>query len=116
MINKKERRLRRFKKFRFLLNLKDKKRLVVYKTSRHIYAQVVFRNKCIVSCSTLEKKIKSKIKSTSNKYAAKIVGKNIAKRSFKKKIHHVVFDRSGFKYHGRVKILADYARKYGLLF
>ncbi len=118
-MNKKKNRLRRCKKIRFLYKKYNKLRLVVYKTSRHIYAQIInYRNNysfVLVCASTLEKDIFFK-KNTGNLIAAKKVGKLIAKRSINRGILNVVFDRSGFKYHGRIKLLADYARKYGLLF
>ncbi len=116
MIIKKQARLRRAKKFRCLLKLQDKLRLTIHKTSRHIYAQIILHNKCLVSASTLEREINIFVKNTSNQLAAKQVGKFIALRGLKKGIKKVVFDRSGFKYHGRVKGLAESARKYGLLF
>ncbi len=118
MINKKLFRLRRCRKFRSILKYKDKFRLVVYRSSKHIYAQIIYikNNNSFVflSASTLEKKFKNI--NGGNIYAAKLIGKLIAKRCLKRNLLNVVFDRSGFKYHGRVKYLADYARKYGLLF
>ncbi len=118
MINKKKNRLRRCKKFRSILKNKDKYRLVVYKSSNNIYAQIIYfkNNKSYVflSASTLEKRFKNINKG--NIRASKLIGKLIAKRCLKRNLLNVVFDRSGFKYHGRVKYLADYARKYGLLF
>ncbi len=120
MINKKNNRLRRCRKFRYNIKYKymNKYRLVVYKTSKHIYAQIIiFRDNksfVILTSSTLEKYFKNlKICNISS---AKIVGKNIANKCLKKNIYNVIFDKSGFKYHGRIKALADSARKYGLLF
>ncbi len=118
MINKKKKRLYRCKKMRYILRKKNKLRLVIYKTSWHIYAQIIFyRNgfsKVLVSASTLEKK--NNIKYGGNKLAAKNIGKIIALKAIKRGILDVVCDRSGFKYHGRIKVLADNARKYGLIF
>lgn len=92
-------------------------RLVVHRTSRHIYAQIVSSEaKVLVCASTVEKQIKCDLKYTGNKKAAEIIGKNIAKRALLKGISNVSFDRSGFKYHGRIKILADSARNFGLKF
>ncbi len=120
MFNKKKERLRRCKKIRLLYKKYNKLRLVVYKTLRNIYAQIIRQNNgfsyVILSVSTLDKNVSKNIKYGGNKIAAGIVGKFIAKKSIIRGIRNVVFDRSGFKYHGRIKILADYARKYGLLF
>ncbi|BGI50752.1 MAG: 50S ribosomal protein L18 [Arsenophonus endosymbiont of Ceratovacuna japonica] len=92
--------------------------LVVHRTSRHIYAQVIILNgsKTIIAASTTEKVINKKVKYTGNKESAAIVGELIAKRALKKGIKEVSFDRSGFKYHGRVQELANAARKAGLQF
>ncbi len=117
-MNKKNNRLRRCKKFRLILKNKNKYRLVVYKSCNNIYAQIIYfkNNKSYVflSASTLEKRFKN-IKG-GNINSSKLIGKLIAKRCLKRNLFKVVFDRSGFKYHGRIKMLADYARKYGLLF
>ncbi len=117
-MNKKNKRLRRCKKIRFIWKKENKLRLVVHKTSCHIYAQIICQkgnfSRVLVYASTLEKK--NNIKYGGNKYSAKKIGKLIALRAIKRNIFKVVYDRSGFKYHGRIKILADNARKYGLLF
>lgn len=94
-------------------------RLVVHRSIRHIYAQIISQDNCnvLVSASTVEKKIANQLTLTSNKSdAASIVGKIIAKRAITKGITNVAFDRSGFKYHGRIKALAECARRYGLKF
>ncbi|UVK78183.1 MAG: 50S ribosomal subunit protein L18 [Sodalis sp. Fse] len=93
-------------------------RLVVHRTSRHIYAQVITPNgsEVLVAASTIEKAIAEQLKSTGNKDAASIVGKTIAKRALEKGIKDVSFDRSGFQYHGRVQTLAEAAREAGLQF
>ncbi len=118
MINKKILRLRRCKKFRSNIKNINKYRLVVYKTSKHIYSQVIYfkNNKSFValSCSTLQKSFRNL--KFDNIKISKIIGKNIALKCLKKNIFNVVFDKSGFKYHGRIKALANSARKYGLLF
>ncbi len=118
MINKKIMRLRRCRKFRSKIKNTNKYRLVVYKTSKHIYAQIIYFNEnksfAVLTSSTLEKLFKNlKI---NNIKIAKLIGKDIAYKCLKKKIFNVVFDKSGFKYHGRIKALADSARKNGLLF
>ncbi len=117
-MNKKKKRLRRCRKIRFIYKKENKLRLVVYKSSKHMYAQIIYQkdgfSRVLVSASTLEKNIS--IKYGGNKYAAKKIGKIISLRAIKKGILHVVYDRSGFKYHGRIKILADNCRKYGLIF
>ncbi len=117
-MNKKKKRLRRCKRLRFIFKKENKLRLVVHKTSCHIYTQIILQendfSKVLVSASTLEKNIG--IKYGGNKIAAKKIGKIIALRAIKKNIFKVVYDRSGFKYHGRIKVLADSSRKYGLIF
>lgn len=128
---KKQARQRRSKRARMKireLQIKDSEliRIVVNKTPRHISAQVIImenpinmQTKVIASASTLEKEIKSQCKYTGNIDAAKIVGKAIAERlksSGLKSIDKVAFDRSGYKYHGRIKALADAARETGIEF
>ncbi|BGI51565.1 MAG: 50S ribosomal protein L18 [Buchnera aphidicola (Ceratovacuna japonica)] len=114
LLKKKYARTKRFLRYRKKLkNI----RLVVHKSSRNIYAQIISSDSnVIVSASTLEKKIKKNFFYSGNKKSAKFIGKKIAIRSIKNGIQKVSFDRSGFKYHGRIKALADSARKYGLKF
>jgi large subunit ribosomal protein L18 len=90
----------------------------VYKSGRHIYAQVIddVGGKTLVAASTLSPELKGKIKSTKNKEAAKEVGKLVAEKSRAAGVSRVVFDRNGFRYHGRIKTLADAAREDGLEF
>ncbi|CAL4323219.1 50S ribosomal protein L18 [Buchnera aphidicola] len=111
-------RKKRSIKIRDIIIKSKRHRLFVYKSSRHIYAQLIslHDSTILVSASTLEKKFFKKINYTGNKIAAKMVGKLIAKRSLKKGINTVSFDRAGFKYHGRIKSLAESARKFGLKF
>ncbi|QFQ32310.1 50S ribosomal protein L18 [Buchnera aphidicola] len=110
-------RIRRLKKSRYQMKKLGATRLVVHRTSRHIYAQIISSEaKVLVFASTVEKQIKSGLKYTGNKEAAEVIGKSIAKRALLKGISKVSFDRSGFKYHGRVKVLADSARNFGLKF
>jgi len=115
---KKMSRLRRARKTREKLKKLKAIRLVVHRTSKHIYAQVISSDSCtiIASACTLEKKIMNSKAGTGNKKSAAIIGKEIAKRALEKGIKKVSFDRSGFKYHGRVKELAVSARKTGLNF
>lgn len=95
----------------------ERPRLNVFKSARHIYAQIIDDSKgvTIVSSSTL-KNVAEDIKSTGNISAATIVGKDIACLAIEKGITSVVFDRNGFLYHGRIKALAEAARESGLLF
>lgn len=93
-------------------------RLSVHRTGKQIYAQIIcdIQGKTLAAASTLEKELKEKLKSGSNKDAAAEVGKLIAERAKKAGVETVVFDRGRFLYHGRVKALADGAREGGLNF
>jgi len=93
-------------------------RLCVYRTPRHIYAQVIDAAgaRVLAAASTLEKEVRQELKSGGNVNAATIVGKRIAEKAKSAGITRVAFDRSGYKYHGRVKALADSAREHGLEF
>ena len=115
---KKSNRLRRQKKTRAKISELGAHRLSVHRTPRHIYAQVISAdgNKVVASASTLQKDVASDIKYTGNIDAAVAVGKAIADKSKSAGITTVAFDRSGFKFHGRVKALADAARENGLEF
>jgi len=96
----------------------ERPRLAVYRSEKHIYAQIIDDTvgRTLVAASTFEKDIKERVKKTWNVAAAKEVGKIIAERALAKGITTVVFDRGGFKYHGRIKALADAAREAGLKF
>lgn len=96
----------------------DRPRLCVYKSLQQIYAQLVDdeNSKVIAGVSTLTKEIKEQIKYGGNIEAAKKVGELIGKKAASIGIKSVVFDRNGFKYHGRIKALADSARETGLIF
>ncbi|AFG35474.1 50S ribosomal protein L18 [Fervidobacterium pennivorans subsp. shakshaketiis] len=96
----------------------ERPRLAVYRSEKHIYAQIIDDTvgRTLVAASTVEKDIKERVKKTWNVAAAKEVGKIIAERALAKGITTVVFDRGGFKYHGRIKALADAAREAGLKF
>lgn len=117
-MNKRESRLRRAKKTRMKIRELETTRLCVYKTPRHMYAQVTSADGAttLVCASTLDKELKKKLKITGNVDAAKEVGKLLAARALKAGIREVAFDRSGFAYHGRIKALADAAREGGLEF
>lgn len=96
----------------------ERPRLTIYKSLQRIYVQAIddFRGVTLASASSLEKDLKSKIKSGSNMDAAKLVGAQIASRLKEKGITTVVFDRNGYVFHGRVKALAESAREAGLQF
>ena len=115
---KKQTRVKRARKTRGRINLLGVNRLCVHKTPRHIYAQVIAPDgaKVVTSASTVDKELRKKIKYGGNIEAATVVGKAIAERAKKAGISKVAFDRSGFKYHGRVKALADAARENGMEF
>lgn len=117
-MNKKIARVRRALKVRKKICSLEVFRLVVHRSIRHMYAQIISKdNKSIlVSASTTEKLIANQLKITGNRQAASIIGKIIAERAIKQGIINVSFDRSGFKYHGRVRALAESARKFGLKF
>jgi large subunit ribosomal protein L18 len=93
-------------------------RLSVFRSSKHIYAQVIddIKGETLASASSLEKTLREGMKSGANIDAAKTVGKLLAERAAAKGVKEVVFDRSGYLYHGRVKALADAAREGGLKF
>jgi len=99
-----------------LVGTKERPRLSVFRSLNHIYAQIIddYEGKTLVAASTLD--LRGKIESGGNKEAAKQVGALIAERAKEKGITKVVFDRSGYKYHGRVAALADGARENGLEF
>ena len=118
-MDKKQSRIRRGKRARAKIRELGAHRLTIHRTSQHIYAQIIAPDggKVLTSASTLDKAVKSEITgSTGNSTAASIVGKHIAERAKEAGIERVAFDRSGFRYHGRVKALADAAREVGLQF
>ena len=94
----------------------ERPRLSVYRSLNHIYAQIINDEKAttLVSASTLDKEIREKVKSGGNLAGAKVVGQEIARRAKSKGIESVVYDRGGYRYHGRVKVLAESAREAGL--
>ena len=117
-MNKKQARVRRARKTRIRISLQCATRLVVSRSNCHIYAQVIAPSgdKVLASASTVEADVRKDMKSGSNKAAATIVGKRIAERAKALGIESVAFDRSGYRYHGRVQALADAAREAGLKF
>ena len=118
MISKKANRVRRAKRTRAKISELGAHRLSVHRTPRHIYAQVISPDgsKIIAAASTVQKAVAGDIKYTGNVEAASLVGKAIAEKSKSAGVTSVAFDRSGFRYHGRVKALADAAREAGLEF
>ena len=117
-MDKKASRIRRATRARKKISELGAHRLVVHRTPRHIYAQLIAPtgDQVLAAASTNEGSIKSEAGKTGNKDAASLVGKAIAERAIEKGIKNVAFDRSGFKYHGRVAALADAAREAGLQF
>ncbi|MEK9771274.1 MAG: 50S ribosomal protein L18 [Nitrosomonadales bacterium] len=118
MVNKEISRIRRSRKTRAKIAELHKTRLTVYKSNTNIYAQVIdgTTNKVLVSASTLEADVKKNLKKTSDVAAATEVGKRIAEKATKAGVKDVAFDRSGYRYHGRIKALAEAARENGLKF
>ena len=117
-MNKKDARLRRSRKTRVRIALQRATRLVVSRSNCHIYAQIIAPtgDKVLASASTLESDVRKDLKNGGNKAAAALVGKRIAEKAKALGIEAVAFDRSGFRFHGRVKALADAAREGGLKF
>ena len=96
----------------------ERPRLAVYKSGKHIYAQLIddVNHVTLASASTLDKDIREQVKNGANIEAAKLIGSTIAKKAKEAGIECVVFDRGGFLYHGRIAALADAAREGGLFF
>jgi large subunit ribosomal protein L18 len=117
-MNKKEARVRRARKTRVRIAEQRATRLVVSRSNSHIYAQVIAAagDKVVASASTLEAEVRADLKSGGNKAAAALVGARIAAKAKAAGIEAVAFDRSGYRFHGRVKALADAAREGGLKF
>jgi large subunit ribosomal protein L18 len=117
-MDKKISRLRRARRGRARIRELGATRLCVYRTPRHIYAQVITPegNQVVASASTLDNDIRKEVTVTGGVAAAAVVGKVIAERAQQAGISRVAFDRSGFQYHGRIKALADSARENGLEF
>lgn len=115
-MDKKSSRIRRSRKTRAKISELAVPRLSIHRTPRHIYAQVIAANgsEVVASASTVQADMKGQVKYTGNIDAATAVGKAIAEKALAAGVSSVAFDRSGFKYHGRVKALADAAREAGL--
>jgi large subunit ribosomal protein L18 len=118
MIDKNVSRLRRAAQTRLRQHRLKVVRLAVHRTNQHIYAQVISGDggKVLAAASTVEKDVRSLVANGGNKAAAVAVGKRIAEKALKLGIDQVAFDRGGFRFHGRVKALADAAREGGLKF
>ena len=117
-MDKKQSRLRRARRARGKIRELEAVRLSVHRTPRHIYAQIIAGDggQVLASASTLQSDVRKALKGTGNVEAAKAVGKLIAERAKEAGVERVAFDRSGFRYHGRVKALAEAARENGLQF
>lgn len=116
-MKKKVSRQRRARRTRAKIRELGGYRLCVHRTPRHIYAQLIApEGGVLASASTLQKNLVAALESTGNVEAAKVVGQAIAERAKEAGVSAVSFDRSGFKYHGRVRALADAAREHGLQF
>lgn len=117
-MNKTETRQRRRTRTRTRIARVGAVRLCVHRTPQHIYAQIIdpSGSKVLASASTLEAEVRGTLKNGGNVTAASAVGKRIAEKAKQAGITKVAFDRSGFKYHGRIKALADAARENGLEF
>ena len=117
-MNKSEARVRRARKTRARIAEQRANRLVVSRSNSHIYAQIIAPDgdKVLTSASTLEGDMRKDTKNGGNRAAATLIGKRIAEKAKALGIETVAFDRSGYKYHGRVKALAEAAREGGLKF
>ena len=117
-MDKKEGRLRRARKTRAKIAELKVARLAVHRSNCHIYAQIFSGcgTQVLAAASTVEADMKTQVPKGGSVDAAKVVGKLIAERAKAKGIEEVAFDRSGFRYHGRVKALAEAARESGLKF
>ena len=118
MIDKKTARTRRSAQTRLKVRQLRAVRLTVHRTNGHIYAQIFSAegDKVLASASTAEKDVRTKLANGGNKSAAATIGQRIAEKAKTLGIDAVAFDRAGYKYHGRVKALADAAREAGLKF
>ena len=117
-MDKKSSRIRRSRKTRAKIRELGVDRLTIYRSPRHTYAQIISgeTGKVVATASTVAKELKGDVKNGGNVEAATAVGKAIAEKAKAAGIETVAFDRSGYKYHGRVKALADAAREGGLQF
>jgi large subunit ribosomal protein L18 len=117
-MNTQQARVRRARKTRAKIAAVKAIRLTVHRTNCHIYAQIISADggKILAAASTLEKEVRSQVSNGGNRAAAEFVGKRLAERAKSLGIEKVAFDRAGFRFHGRVKALADAARENGLVF
>ena len=118
MRDKNEARVRRARQTRLKIREIGAVRLTVHRTNSHIYAQITSSagEKVLASASTLEKEVRAQLKNGGNRKAAEAVGQRIAEKAKAAGIEKVAFDRAGYRYHGRVKALAEAARAGGLKF
>jgi large subunit ribosomal protein L18 len=118
MIDKNPARLRRARQTRLKIREIGATRLTVYRTNGHIYAQITSPqgDKVLASASSVEKEVRATLKNGGNRKAAEVVGQRIAQKAKAAGIEAVAFDRAGYRYHGRVKALAEAARAGGLKF
>lgn len=118
MLNKKVARQRRARKTRARIAGKNSVRLAIHRTNLHIYAQIISAcgSKVLISASSLEADVRKELPNGGNTAAAAVVGKRIAEKAKSAGVTQVAFDRSGNRYHGRVKALAEAAREHGLQF
>jgi large subunit ribosomal protein L18 len=118
MSAKNDARLRRARQTRLKIREVGAVRLTVHRTNGNIYAQITSPegNRVLTSASSLEKEVRAQLRHGSSKKAAELVGQRIAAKAKEKGIQAVAFDRAGYRYHGRIKALADAARASGLKF
>jgi large subunit ribosomal protein L18 len=118
MLDKNESRLRRARQTRLRIRDNGALRLTVYRSNSHIYAQIITSGgeKVLAAASTAEKEVRVQLKNGGNRKAAEVVGARIAEKAKQAGIETVAFDRAGYRYHGRVKALAEAARAGGLKF
>ena len=118
MLDKNASRLRRARQTRLRIRDNGALRLTVYRTNSHIYAQIITSGgeKVLAAASTAEKEVRAQLPNGGNRRAAEVVGARIAEKAKQASIETVAFDRAGYRYHGRVKALAEAARAGGLKF
>lgn len=118
MVDKTQARLRRAKPTRAKIAELKAVRLSIHRTNTHIYAQIIDStgSKVLASASSIEPEVRKQLGNGGNIKAAAVIGKRIAEKAKQAGVSQVAFDRSGFRYHGRVKALADAAREAGLTF
>ena len=118
-VDKNQKRIERHYRIRNkITGTPERPRLNIFKSSKHIYAQVIddATGTTLVSASTQDKELREKVAELTKEEAARLVGKTLGERAKEKDINTVVFDRGGYLYHGRVKLLAEGARESGLEF